>query len=201
MINDGTNDGASVTANATTVLNALIAATPKTTKIILYRPFSGTHAAELIAAVAACIDPSRVTYKDTTGYFNTTNSVDGVHPYGIENLSHIAPLVAVDIRNAVSPLRGTRTLRTATITLVNKTGVPQASLTGLKWSFFDQPTSDQLTVAADQGAVETTDGSGTLTIPVYTTLPSGGVGWLVVTNTDGNPATVHKAFSGPVTVV
>ena len=201
VINDGTNDSASVTANATTVLNALIAATPKTTKIILYRPFSGTHAAELIAAVAACSDPSRVTYKDTTGYFNTTNSVDGVHPYGIENLSHIAPLVAADIRNAVSPLRGTRTLRTSTITLVNKNEVPQASLTGLKWSFFDQPTSDQLTVAADQGSVETTDGSGTLTIPVYTTLPSGGVGWLVVTNTDGNPATVHKAFSGPVTVV
>lgn len=201
VVNDGTNDGTSVQANATSFLNGIIAATPKTTAIIILRPFSGTHAAELQAAIAACTDPSRITYKDTTGYFTTANSVDAVHPYGIENITHIAPLIAGDLRKLVSPLRGARTLRTVTINLVNAAGAAQPSLTGLKWSFHDQVTPDLMTVAADQGVAETTDGSGVLAIPVYTTLPSGGIGWLDVTNADGNPATVHKAFSGPVTVV
>jgi len=200
VINEGTNDSSSVTTNATTVLNALIAATPKTCKIIVLRPFNGSRASEIVTAIAATTDPARISYIDTTGYFTTANSADSLHPYGNENITHIAPLIAAQIRALVAPQRGTRTLRSVSVTLVDSSNVARASLTGLKWAWYDQITPDLMTVAADQGTGETTDGSGVLTIPVYTTLASSGVGWLLVTDSDGTTATVHKAFSGPVTV-
>lgn len=200
VINEGANDSTTLTTAATAFFNSLISATTRVTKIFVMRPFSGNRASEIVSAIAACSDPSRIIYVDTTGWFTTANAADGLHPYGSENITHIAPLMAAVIRNAVAPQRGTRTLRSVTVNLVNASNAAQASLTGLKWAFYDQLTPDLMTVAADQGTAETTDGAGALTIPVYTTLSPGQVGWLVVTNSDGNPVTVHKAFSGPVTV-
>lgn len=102
VLMEGTNDGGDVTSAATTVLNGLIAATT-TTKIIVLRPFNGTsHASQLQAAIAACTAPSRVTYVDTAGWFNTSNSSDGLHPYGVENITHIAPLVADAVATALA---------------------------------------------------------------------------------------------------
>jgi len=200
VLNEGTNDASSVTANATAVLNALIAATPKTCKIIVLRPFNGNRAAELVTAIAATTDQTRIAYIDTTGYFTTANSADSLHPYGNENLFHIAPLIAAQIKALVAPQRGTRTLRSVSVTLVDASNSPRSSLTGLKWAWYDQVSPNLMTVAADQGTAETTDGSGVLTIPIYTTLASGAVGWLVVTDSDGTTVMTHKAFSGPVVV-
>lgn len=91
--------------------------------------------------------------------------------------------------------------KTASVTLVNAGNSPQASLTGLKWAWFDGVTPDAFGAPTDQGTGEITDGSGILTVSIgNSTKTSGQVGWLVVTDSDGNPATVHKAFSGPVTV-
>jgi lysophospholipase L1-like esterase len=202
VLMEGTNDGATdVTTAATTVLNSLLAATPASTKIVVLRPFNGTsQAARLQAAIAACSTPSRCTYVDTASWFNTTNSYDALHPYGIENLTHIAPLAANAIRPLLQITRGARTARTVTLTLKDRTGTPRANLTGLKWAFFDQTTAAALIVNADSGASATTDANGTLTLTVQTTLPSGGTGWLVLSDSAGSSAVASNAFSAPVTV-
>lgn len=200
-VNIGTNDGTSNTTTAmTTLLNGLLSATT-TTKIVVLRPFNGTsQAANIQAAIAACSAPSRCAYVDTAGWFSTANSFDSLHPNGFENLSNLAPRVANAIRPIVSPQRGQRTQRTVSVSLVDGSNSPQSSLTGLKWAFYDQALPSLTTVAADQGVSETTDGSGVLTIPVYTTLAPGATGWLTVTDSDGTTSMLHKAFSGPVVV-
>lgn len=90
------------------------------------------------------------------------------------------------------------TTRTASVTLVNSAGSAQSSLSSLSWAFWENKTADVLGNPTDSGTGETTDGSGVLSISVRTLLPAGATGWLVVTNSDGNAATAHKAFAGPV---
>lgn len=92
-----------------------------------------------------------------------------------------------------------------TVTLQNGP-TPQAGLTGLKWAFWPVATPDLITAApVAKGTAETTDGSGVLTFSIagLTALPSGGVGYLVVTDSDGDPAQspACKALAGPVTVI
>lgn len=201
VINHGTNDGAAnVTTAVTTALNALIAATPATTKIIALRPYNGSGATFIQNGIAATTTPSRVTYVDTTGWFTTANSADNLHPYGTENLFHIAPLMANAILPVISLTKGTRTARTITGTLVDATGTPQASLTGLKWSIHDQATPDVQSVVSDSGTT-TTNASGVFSFTALTTKASGGTVWLDITNSDGTTAqTAGKAYSGPVAV-
>jgi hypothetical protein len=91
--------------------------------------------------------------------------------------------------------------RSATITLVGRSGVGVGALSGLKWAWFDQATPDLFGAPVDKGSVESTDASGVLTVDLpHSTLLPGGTGWLVVTDSNGSAAAVHKAFSGPVVV-
>lgn len=88
-----------------------------------------------------------------------------------------------------------------TLSLVSAAGAAASSLTGLKWAWFDQVTPDAFVAPTDKGSIESTDASGVLTVSLpNSTKTPGQVGWLIVTDSDGNPATTHKAFSGPVTV-
>lgn len=203
VINHGTNDGTSnITTAYTAVLDALLAAT-STAVIFAMRPFNGAaQAANIQAAIAACSNPSRVVYVDTAGWFSTANSFDTLHPNAFEDVSNLGPRIANVIRPVVHPVRGQRTARTVTLNMVTSGATPVASVSGLKWAFFDNATPDQLGIAACQGVGEVTDASGVLTITVNTTLPSGGVGWLVVTDSDGTTTQTpaHRAFSGPVEV-
>ena len=94
----GTNDTASVTTEATAVLNGMLAAMAGT-RIYVLRPFNGTsRAAELQAAIAACSNPGRVTYIDTAGFWASADSSDALHPYGYTNIAQIAPRIAAAIR-------------------------------------------------------------------------------------------------------
>lgn len=89
---------------------------------------------------------------------------------------------------------------TVTITLTTDGTTPAASLTGLKWAFFDQVTPDLFLAPVAKGAIETTDGSGVLVIPITgTSLIAGQTGWLTITNSNGSASQspAHKAFSGP----
>jgi hypothetical protein len=87
------------------------------------------------------------------------------------------------------------------LTLTTNGTTPAANLTGLKWAFFDQATPDALAGPVAKGVAESTNGSGVLNVDITgTTLSPGGVGWLIVTNSDGNPATNHSVFAGPVAV-
>ena len=193
IINEGTNDGAAATTTAvTTLLNGLIAATPAATKIIVLRPFNGNQAANLQAGIAACTAPARCFYVDTTGYFTSANSFDATHPYGVENITHIAPLVATAIR---SVLAGMPTLiaRTVTVTLGDSTGA-LANLTGLKVAFYDEATPDLLTTARYKTAIGATNATGVLTFSVNSTLASGGTGHVTVLTATG------QHFNGSVVV-
>ncbi len=90
--------------------------------------------------------------------------------------------------------------KTVTVTLVNEAGSAQGSLSSLKWAFWDEATPNLMAHPVDQGATETTDGSGSLVITVHTTLSVGQIGWLVVTNSDGSVSATHRSFAGPVVV-
>ncbi len=90
-----------------------------------------------------------------------------------------------------------------TLTLTTDGSTPAASLSSLKWAFFDEATPDGFTAPAAQGAVESTDGSGVLVLDITgSSLYEGDTGWLIVTDSDGTTtqSPTHKAFSGPVTV-
>lgn len=182
----GTNDTGDVTANATTVLNGLIAAT--TSKIVVLRPFNGTaHASQLQAAIAACSAPSRCTYVDTAGWFTSANSPDTVHPYGVENITHIAPLAANAIRTVMN---GTPNLTQRTAAISFNRGdstnpVVAANMAGAMVSFFDEPTPNLYTVARYQTAAETTDVNGVMSATYGSTLPAGGTAGYVVQFADG----------------
>ena len=203
VINQGTNDSGDITSAITTVLNGLIAATPKTTRIVVLRPFKDTtHTTQLQNAIAACTTPTRCMFVDTAGFFTTANSSDSLHPFGNEDISHIAPQVANAIQSFVAPIAGARTAKTLTITLVDPSNNPRANLTGLKWTISDQATPDVTTIVADSGSGATTNASGVLSLTVYSTKSVGSNVWLTVSDSDGTTtqSPAAKAFSGPVTL-
>lgn len=199
VINQGTNDGsANIQSAALAVLNNILAAVPVGTKIIVLRPFNGSGATFWQNAIAASNAPARIIYVDTTGWFNTANSPDGLHPNGYENATHIAPLAATAIQSA---LDGAPTLTPRTLTLTLASGkdasnnaIPAANLSNLKVSFHDEQTPDITTVPRYQSAVETTNASGVLTFSFGSTLPSGGTGHLTVYGSGG------VQYNGPAAV-
>lgn len=103
--------------------------------------------------------------------------------------------------NSVTPSVPAPATPTVSVTLVSPAGAAAASLTNLKWAWFDQVTPDLFAAPTDKGAVELTDGAGVLTISLPNSVKtSGQIGWLIVTNSDGTTGTIHKAFGGPVAV-
>lgn len=101
-----------------------------------------------------------------------------------------------------SVLAGTAAQRTVALTLTTDGTTPAANLTGLRWSFWEHPTPNAGSRPASQGGGKTTSGTGALSIAVTTRLAPGGIGWLVVTDSDGttSQSPSAKVFSGPVTV-
>jgi lysophospholipase L1-like esterase len=89
IYNEGTNDSGSVVAAFETVVNAILAAAPNAKQLLLV-PFNGTHATD-IASVIAAVGNSNVTMQGTTGWFNSVDSSDGVHPYDYSGVGLIAP--------------------------------------------------------------------------------------------------------------
>lgn len=88
------------------------------------------------------------------------------------------------------------------LTLTLDGAAPAASMTGLKWAFFDQTDVSALTVPSVLGTAST-DADGLLDLTVTASaLAVGAVGWLIVTNSDGTTtqSPAAKAFSGPVVV-
>lgn len=104
LINIGTNDpaGTDITTAMTGLLNNLLSKTPATTRIGVIYPWRGDHAAQLAAAVAACTSASRVKVIDTTGWWSSTDSSDGLHPYGYINTSDLAPRIATEARKILN---------------------------------------------------------------------------------------------------
>ncbi len=105
VINIGTNDGTTNTVAAMQgVLNGLISACPGK-PIAVLRPFNGSQAANLQAAIAECSNPAVCHWIDTTGFFNTSYGADSLslHPSGPNNLGLVAPQVAAALRPLLDP--------------------------------------------------------------------------------------------------
>jgi lysophospholipase L1-like esterase len=91
IYNEGTNDGAGagfITGYAV-VINALLAAAPGAKQLVMV-PFQGSHVGD-IANVLINVGSTKVTSINTSGWFNPSDSVDGLHPYDYSGIGLIAP--------------------------------------------------------------------------------------------------------------
>lgn len=111
VLNEGTNDtnaganAAILETGMTNALNLLLAACPNAV-IATMMPFNSNKGINWINAVAACNNPQRVVYIDTTGLFIQTESSDNLHPYAFANLNRIYPILFQQLYQLLYPGRG-----------------------------------------------------------------------------------------------
>ena len=72
------------------------------------------------------------------------------------------------------------------VNLVALTGAPRASLSSLKWSWFDVITPATFVAPIDQGTAEATDGSGNITLSLTNSILTSGQEGLLVLEDSGN---------------
>lgn len=91
------------------------------------------------------------------------------------------------------------TTRTVSVTVKNASGalVPN---TVFKCAWFDESTPNTLTYPTDQFASVMTDANSNLLLTVHSALLAGGVGSMILSNTDGITTTAAIDFYGPVQV-
>lgn len=133
---------------------------------------------------------------DITGKVASTNYTVRVRAFDAAG-NRAAPIAAsfTTVTPAPPPVR------TISLTLNNPTGQPAPNLTNLRWAFFDQATPDLFAAPVNSGVAEGTDGTGVLQISLdKSKLAVGAIGWLIVTDSGGDPTQAHNAFSGPVAV-
>jgi hypothetical protein len=95
------------------------------------------------------------------------------------------------------------TVKKVIANVVNASGSLLPNLANIKWAFFDQTTPNALQYPVNVGTAEGTDGSGQIEVLVpNSTLSNGGVGYLILSDTDGTVSQSPSAnsFAGPVTV-
>ena len=90
MVNDNGASDAAVTTAFENTLNALLTDLPSTANIVVLRPFGGYKWSAIQTAVTN-VDSTRIVTIDTTGFFDTSESPDSLHPYGSENIIGILP--------------------------------------------------------------------------------------------------------------
>jgi hypothetical protein len=152
------------------------------------------------AGAAATYSSSQVITTTGAKSFSATGLTSGTTYY-----AHFQHRDALSNDSGVSSSAGgaTSSPPIVSFTLTTDGANPAASLTGLKWAFFDQVSPGSFLAPTAKGTTESTDGSGVLSINVTgTALTSGQIGWLVVTDSDGTTtqSPAAKAFSGPVAV-
>lgn len=136
----------------------------------------------------AVLGPDLVGIEPTDVHFLNTVQLQEV-------ADRVWPMLAIEYYN----------MRKAEIPLVSTANSPQANKRNIKYAFFDQTTPDLFAAPVDKGGTygfgAVTGADGVLTIPLpNTTKTAGQTGSVVVSDSDGNTATVHKAFCGPVVV-
>jgi hypothetical protein len=100
---EGQNDSTNITSGIETVVQGILAAAPNS-KHLLLSPLSQNRSSDLQAAVLAIANPN-VVFQDTTGWFNSSNSSDGLHPYDFEHIGHIAPQLFPIVEGLLYPRR------------------------------------------------------------------------------------------------
>ena len=99
VVNEGTNDVAASSAQFEPAYQAYLAeirSAYPAAWILAMRPFNGTHAADIQAAVTALAD-ARIDYVDTTNWLTAADFTDGTHPNTVGDAiaaAHLTALVA-----------------------------------------------------------------------------------------------------------
>lgn len=107
--NDLSATDAQVSTETTALCNWLVSNTPSTCPILILPGWALRKASAIAAGVAACANPNRVSYVDTTGWWNSADASDGLHPYGYINLADLTPRLAAIARAAIQQTtRGSR---------------------------------------------------------------------------------------------
>lgn len=88
---------------------------------------------------------------------------------------------------------------TVSVRFVREDGVPILQGTQLSCAWFDQSSPEDFLAPTWKGVVVLEEGETIIALE-GSDLVTGGIGWLIATNSDGMPDTIHKAFSGPVFV-
>lgn len=205
LVAHGENDttGGSLSSTITSTLAAIRTASGADAAISVIVPFSGDIRSDILAAtlpaLSAVVD-SQSSGADGSHLVYYPGYQSPLHP-SIAGSAYLAGRLANLIDNlAQGTAIGTRTVQ---LTLTTNGTTPAASLTGLKWAWFDSADPSSFDAPTDSGAIETTDGSGVLNISVRSALAPGGIGWLILTDSDGTTtqSPPHKAFSGPIEVI
>lgn len=106
VINMGTNDDTKDTvATVRAMLSELLGLIPGSTLVAVVVPFNQNQKANLQAAVAEVNNP-RVKLVDTAGWYNVSDSSDGIHPYGGTSSTVLAPNLAAALRNVLASATG-----------------------------------------------------------------------------------------------
>ena len=101
----------------------------------------------------------------------------------------------------ISFAASTAAATTVALTLTTDGATPAASLTGLKWAFFDQPQPSNFAAPVAKSTAGITNAAGLLSLSIAgTALAPGAVGFLIVSNTDGTATSAANVFAGPVVV-
>lgn len=205
LVAHGENDtsGGSLSATITSTLAAIRVAAGADAAISVLVPFSGDIRSDILAAtlpsVSAVVD-CQGSGADGSHLMYYPGFQTPIHP-SIAGSAYLASrLVNLIGELAQGSAIGTRTVQ---LTLTTNGSTPAANLTGLKWAWFDNPNPASFAAPTDSGSIESTDGTGILNISVRSALASGGIGWLILTDSDGTTTQTPppKAFSGPIQVI
>jgi hypothetical protein len=77
----------------TTCINNLQAASPNSKFMIFC--FNSVKGPFIQQGIAACVNPQKVTFVDTTGYVVPNETVDGIHPYGFSSMKIGSRLIPI----------------------------------------------------------------------------------------------------------
>lgn len=156
----------------------------------LYSQIDAIRAAQ--AAVAAS-NPHVAGIVD--GNVPSWQAANNIHYQTTTHINDLADVVYAGMLTAFYALR-------AQLTLTTNGTTPVASLTGIRWAWWDAAPPDLSTAPVDSGTAATTDASGLFSVELTnTTLSSGDTGTLLAIISDGVAgSTANKAFCAPVEV-
>jgi hypothetical protein len=177
------------------VLYPAALAAPSIAQIEAGQDVNGTPAVVVIAAQPFSVGPVVLSFPGltpSTAYKYSAVQRDSATP--TNNLSNVLTSASATT-NAPS--------RFATVTLTTNGATPAASLTGLRWAWWDAAPPNLATAPLASGTGATTDAAGlfSATLTGLTALAAGQTGTLLVFTSNGTPgSTANMAYCAPVVV-
>ena len=169
------------------------------TPVDIHTDFADTDTITFSASPAGTAWPTGLTINSTTGVISGTIATVATTT-GLKVRATDTAAQTVD-SNSFNVTVSATAPRTVSLRLTSDGTTPRASLTGLKWAWWDVATPNLITTApTDKGSAGATDSSGDITLSLPgSALSIGGTGYLVITNSNGvaTQTPAPWAFNGP----